>query len=391
MSIFQTADGVLAREPQGAVGDWAAHGDFDRWMTGWNSYPQAKQVTTVTVTDQGDDDDVIITIGVNGVTYDITINTGTGLALAAIGAALAAEINAHPVVRGSVVATFLTATLTLTGIIPGEAFTVSIASDPDSVLSAVTAVTVADLADAVPIGRAIVSRGYDPGNPEELVALPVAALFTAQVITATVVQGVATTRGVRVYEIRDGVRARILVDTVFAGSATEATEVTNIVAAVELAAPANTVVAADGAGDTVTFTAEVPGMEIEVEIEQVNAGDITFAQTTGPSISTSLVRAFRGVSMRPQDEEAVDAAGDPVWPANAGLRAAQYGKLFVESAETPVPGGTVYVETAAGNDTGQLYAASSATRIALPSRLAAWERDGRDASANLAVVRLNVP
>jgi hypothetical protein len=381
VSIFLTAAEVTGREPQGAVGDWAAHGDFNRWMTGWNAYPQAKQVTTVTVTDQGDGDDVILTI--DGV--DIEFATGTGLDLAAIGAGIVAAINNEPVVRSKVVPSFSGSTLTLTGVWPGESFTVSIASDPDSVLSAVTAVVAPDEADPIPVGRALVSQGFPDGEPEERVALPVAALFDAQVITATVVNGVATARNVRVW--MDGV---LVVDTVYTGNATEATEAAAIATAVNAAAPANTVLA-DDTGADVAFTAEVPGTELTVAIEQATAGDITFAETTGPSVGTSLVRAFRGIALRPQDEDEVDANDDPVWAANAGVRIAQYGDVFVESSQTPATGGTVYVETASGANTGKLYTTSSATRVALPRSLAQWVRDGRSDSPTLAVVRLNVP
>lgn len=393
MSFFMLASGVAAREPQGLVGDWAAHGDMDRWSTGWNAYPQAKQVTTVTLTDGGDDDDVIITI--NGV--NVSLATGTGFSLAAIGALFAQAINAEPLVRGSVIATFDTATLTLTGIVPGEAFTVSIASDPDSWLSAVTAVVVADEADPIPVGRVVVSQGYDSGEPEERVALPLAALFTPQV--ATLAFGAFVTAQVNtivVYEVRGN--ERIQIAYVSEAAATDRdTTVDTLIALLEAQFPANSVAATADAGTAtaIVFTAEKPGLEFAIDYlaghEGASLQSLTLTNTTGPSTSTSLARSLAGVSMGMSDEEAVDTAGDPVWPANAGVRVAREGKLFVANAETPAMNGVVWVETASGASTGKLYAASSATRLALPRALAAWERDGRDAAANLAVVRLNVP
>ncbi|HEX5038507.1 MAG TPA: hypothetical protein VFW95_00045 [Candidatus Limnocylindria bacterium] len=382
-TIAQGFGDARSRARQGIVGDWVYSDHTRRSASGINAHPQAAQVTTVTMTDQGDDDDVVITI--NGV--DVEYNTGTGKALAAIGAEFAAAINAEPLVRGQVAATFDTATLTLTGTVPGLAFTVSIASDPDSVLSDVTAVTAADEADPVPFGRTVVHQGFNASEGERLVATPYAALFTPQVITATVVTGVATTRAIRVYEIR-GDEKVLLANTVFAGSATEATEAAAIATAINLALPAATVIADDDS-TAVTFTAEVAGLEFQVEIEQVTAGDITFANTTGPSAATSLWRAFQGISLYSPSVETTTVGGTTAqYRANEGVHYATRGVVWVESSETPAAGGTVYVETTAGANQGRLYAASSATRIALPKSRARWERDGLVAADGIAAVRL---
>src|SRR5688572_3692025 len=99
-TISQKATDVRNRMRQGKPGAWAERSSTDEYFTGLNQNPQAKQVTTVTLTDQGDDDDVVITI--NGI--DVTYNTGTGKSLATIGAEFAAAINAEPLVRGQVVA-----------------------------------------------------------------------------------------------------------------------------------------------------------------------------------------------------------------------------------------------------------------------------------------------
>lgn len=378
MSIRQLATDVRATSLQGAVGDWAGFGDFDRWCTLFNQSPQAVQVTTVTVTDPGDSTDVTITI--NG--FDVTANTGTGADSAGVAVILAAAINADPRVRADVKASSSSTTLTLTGLTPGLAFT---CTEDDGALSSVTTTQSATEAEAIPVGRAMISQGYQ--GSKKLGALAKSSLLTAQVITATVVNGVATTRPIRIWEVRGDERT-LLADTVFAGSATEATEAAAIAAAANLALPANTVLAADSGAD-VTFTAEVAGLEFAVEIGQVTTGDITLAATTGPSPSTSISRAFAGVSMRPQDEECATIGGtDPQWPGNAGVRAATYGKLFVESDEAITAGAPVFVELGVTADNGQLFAADSATRLQLPKALAVWERDASD---SMAVLRLNIP
>jgi hypothetical protein len=389
-AISQGFGDVRSRTRQGIVGDWVYSDPTRRSRGGLNAYPQAVQITTVTVTDQGDGDDVVITI--NGI--DVEYATGTGKDLATIGAELAEAINAEPLVRANVRASFDTATLTLTGLNPGISFTVSIASDPDSVLSAVTTTQAAATATAIPFGRAVVFNAYNPGNAgnalgetERLVMLPLAAAFDAQVITATVVNGVATARNIRVWQVRGEERIAV-VDTVYTGNATEATEAAAIATAVNAAAPANTVLADDD-GAAVTFTAEVPGTEIYVEIEQATAGDITFAETTGPNAETSLVRAWEGVSLYSRAQEAASLTSEEgQYAANAGVEYAVRGVVWVESDEAVTRGGTVYVETASGATCGRFYATSSATRVALPRQIARWERDGLVGTDSLAALRL---
>lgn len=381
MSIRQLATDVRATSPQGAVGDWAGYGDFDRWCTLFNQSPQAVQVTTVTVSDPGDNTDVSIVI--NG--FTVTANTGTGLDASGVAATLVVAINADPRVRADVRATSSTTTLTLTGLTPGLAFT---CTESDGALASVTTTTSATEAEAIPVGRAMISQGYQ--GSKKLGALAKSSLLTAQVITATVVTGVATTRPIRIWEIRGDERT-LLADTVFAGSATEATEATNIADAANLALAASTVLAAANS-TAVTFTAEVAGLEFEVEIGQVTTGDITLAATTGPSPSTSICRALAGVSMRPQDEECATIGGtSPEWPANAGVRAAQGGMLWVESDEAITAGAPVFIELGVTADNGQLFLADSATRLQLPKRMVVWERDGSSSSDSLAAVRLNIP
>jgi len=390
--IEQNASNTRSRARQGFPGMWVYSDPTRRSGSGINSQGQVKQVGTIVVNTAADA--TVYTWTINGV--PATYTSGTSATTTTIAAGIAVVINATPDQRSAVVATAATDTVTLTSEWAGVAFT---ASDSDSRLTTTEASTANAAASAVAFGVALIQTGLNTnGGPsalsyesERLVCVPTTSIFTAQVITATVVNGVATTRAVRVWEIRGGMRAKLLVETVFAGSATEATEATNIAAAVELAAPAATVVAAVAASVTVTFTAEVKGMEIEVEIEQVNAGDITFAATTGPSAATSLHRAFVGISEYAKDTEASSLTSTTgQWPANGGVRYGIRGCMWVANTEStgPALGGDVYVELAPGSTAGQLYAASSATRVALARTRAVWERDGGVSTDGIAAVRL---
>ena len=388
--ISQGFGDVRARLHQGIPGDWVYADPDRRWSSGINSSPQAVQVTTVTVTDQGDDDDVIITI--NGI--DVSINTGTGGTAATIGADLAEAINAEPLVRGQVRASFDTATLTLTGLTAGLEFTVSIASDPDSVLSSVTTTTAADTADAIPFGRVVVSQGSNTSESEKLVALADTTKFTAQVQTLSIAYVDTAVINISVWEIRGSERIR-LAEVSEASAASQDATIDALVVLLNAALPAASVLAAanDASATAIVFTAEIPGLEFEVTWlaghEGASLPAITIANTTGPSRSTSLHRAFAGISLYSPADECGTVGGETgQYAGNAGVKFGQRGCLWITNAETPAEADTVYVELAAGSTAGRLYAASSATRVALSKAVAVWERDGLVTADSLAAVRL---
>lgn len=372
---------VRARARQGQIGDWAKVSHLNTFLTGINQAPQSKQVTTTTVTDPGDDTDITITL--NGV--DVTFNTGTGLDADGIGAGLAAAINAEPLVRASVIATFDTASdvLTLTGKLPGDTFTVAEASGALSTPSTSAAATAED----IPFGRAILFTGTSPGEVEDLVALAKAPRLAAQVLTATVVTGDATTRSARVYEVR-GPERILLAEAAFTGNATQATEATNIANALNAALAANTVVVTTSTADVI-LTAEVAGLEFELEIEGT-AGNITQANTTGPSEATSLHRALAGISLfSPNDEAAAIGGAEGRYAANRGVRYGVRGEIWVSNSQSPSQSDTVYVELADGADSGKLFNTDSSTRLALARSVAQWRRTARTATDNLVVVHID--
>lgn len=383
-AITQTAGDVRSRSRQGKPGQWVERGGTEEYFTGLNQNPQAVQVSTVVLTDPGDSIDVTITI--NGIA--VTVNTGTGLAAAAIGALLAAAINANPLVRANVLASFATVTLTLTGLTPGATFTV--ASTTGASLAAPTLVTTAASAAVIPFGRALISQGFQTGEGERLVALAASSLLTAQVITASVTFVTGSVITATVYEIRGAERVQI-------GSVSETSATSVAVTSAALLASLNTVLPANtvnvtGGVTNLVFTAEILGFEFDVELSADDTGASvpvwTKALTTGPSASTSIHRALCGVSLYSHIDPAPSGSTLGEYGANAGVLVANKGKLWIESDETISPSDTVFIELGVAADNGQFFGASSATRIALARDRVRFERDGVTTADSIAAVRL---
>lgn len=391
MSFFQAANDVRTTQRPGAPGDWARHGDADRWEWGINSSPQAKQVTTTTITDPGDSTDITLTI--NGV--DITVNTGTGLDATGIASLFVDAIDDEPRVRGDVVPTSSAAVLTLTSTLPGADYAFT-ATESSGALSTPSTTTSAADAEAIPPGRCVIDQGYVSGTGEKKVALAKSSLFTAQVQTISVTYVASNLLICNVYEIRNGERQKIGTGTTVAASDVDTT-IDALITAINADLPANSVlVEADNASATaLVFTAEKAGLEFDAEIIRSGGGasapTITKTNTTGPNRSTSFHRAFAGISLYPRDEEVSTIGSEtPEWAANSGVRYAKRGHVFVESAQGITGGDAVYVELGVTADNGQLFNDTSSTRIRVARDLIDWERDGTTSTDSIAAVRLNV-
>jgi hypothetical protein len=243
----------------------------------------------------------------------------------------------------------------------------------------------------------VVSQGFSTGYNDELGALAASAVLTAQVQTIAVTYVASNVLRARIWEIRGGEETLLAEREVTAATDLDTT-LDALVAALEASLPANTVsVTANNATATaVVFTAEIAGFEFRAEIARVSGGasepTITSTNTTGPSPSTSIHRALRGVSMRPLDEECATIGGTaPQWPANKGVVVAKEGPLYVDSPTGVTAGAPAYIELGAGTDTGKFFMTGSATRVRLPRSLVEWVRDGSVAADALAVLRLNLP
>lgn len=387
--IYQGYADVLTSMPWWILGQLTEGGSNNEIRTAINAYPQAVEVTTVTVTDTGvDSQDISIVI--NGVT--VTSTSGVGQTLAQIGAALAVAINAEPRVRGQVVASFDTATLTLTGLTPGVPITVT---EADGALSAVTEVTASASAAVIEFGRAVVYQGRR--GTDELVAKCASGLFTAQVITVTPTFISLAVLTASVYEVR-GAERHLL----FSVSESSASSLAVTLAA--LLASLNTGLTAASAGITVTggvtnlvFTATKPGLEFDVDMiagdEGASVPTAPKVFTTGPSVTTSFHRAFRGVAVESRGQGAVTIGGNEnQYPANSALayvRRTEHA-VVVESAEAIVVGDRVYVETGVTADNGKFYNTSGATRLAISRQYAVWELKGDTNTGDLAALRLTM-
>jgi hypothetical protein len=397
--VSANAANIRSRANQGIPGAWVYADPTRRSGSGINSQGQVKQISTATLTDPGDSKHIVVTIN----SHDVSIATGTGGDAASLGALLAAAINADSIARAAVVATFATTTLTLTSVWAGAAFDVSIANDPDSALSALATGTANAAASAVAPGVAMITTGYNTnGGPtalrsetERLVCVPTTSIFVAQVTTITVPAVTANVLEAVVWEVRGAEEIELVrVQTTFATD--KDTTLDALILALQTELPANTVdVTADNATATaLIFTAEIKGYEFRARVFWRVGGTaptITVADTVGPDKTTSLHRAFVGISENPRDTEAATLTSTTgQWPANGGVRYGIRGCMWVSNSETtgPTQNGDVYVELAPGATAGQLYAASSATRVALSKRVARWERDGIVTADNAAAVRL---
>lgn len=368
------------RHPEAALGKAGYAKQLQRKRTLINKTPQAYQINTVTVTDPGDNTDV--TIIINGVS--ITVNTATGLDAAGIVLLLVAAINAEPLVRGQVSASASTNTVILTGLWPGDSFTVD---DSDGALSDASTQTPAD-AEAVPFGRALIATGVDSDGGALLGGLAKSSLFTAQedqigiayVALASYLITISP-KGMPSYQVS------VVADT------NQDTTITNIVTAINAMMPANTVIASDndsGANDadTLILTAEIAGLEFEVTIGATDAGASipVFTHTSNKGITTSFYQAFVGVSLRSDDEEVTTVAGTSVsYPANAGVKALASDTIWVANTEGVSFGDAVYVELGSSNS-GKFYNSSSSTRLPLPGWR--WERAAYNSDDGLALLRM---
>jgi len=387
-TVSQRAQDIRARRAQSKIGQIAGASLLALLATLINAAPQAPQSDTITVDAAVDDTDYTFTVNA----IDVTINSGTGATVGSIATALAAKLNSDPLIRGQVSASAAAAVVTTTALQPGVEYTIAEA-DANLTLASVTS---AAEADPIPFGRLLISQGYQSGDAasyqdgeaNELGALPRASAFTAQVDTIATPY-VATAEYFASVTI-DGATylAQVTADT------DAPTTGAALAAALNGVLPANTVLAA-GTASGLTLTAEVPGATFETGIGASNDGASIPAVTVSSNkgLATSLAMAAAGISLWAGDEENVTVApdgGDVVYPPNAGVKVLRSNAdIWVENSESPSKGDAVYVETAAGDDLGKLFASASATRVLLPGAI--WQRSARASSGdNIAALRLNL-
>lgn len=381
MSIYQQASDVRASMREGRVGQklYASAADVSGFAI--NDSPATAQVATYTVD-----------TGSNGATYTLTINSVDISVVAASGTAseiaeqLKDAINAEPLVRGAVSAARSGDDVVVTSLIPGESFT---ATESDNNLS-VVATTANDTADAIEFGRAVIRTGAtDDGELKCGKASD--SLLSAQVITLAVayVASVEYTVGVEFRGQKYEVQSTADTD--------QDTTITNLVAALNAVLPASSVVVTDNDSgsndaDSIIFTSEVEGEEIDIYWGTSDDGAshpaITRTDTTGPSPSTSLARAFLGISLHSDDDPAATVGGTAgQYAGGDGVRYLEKGTIWVESDQSISYGDDVYVELDnTSSDCGKFFNTASSTRALLAG--ARWVKDGSTASDSLAAIEL---
>lgn len=339
-----------------------------------NADPQAKQVYTIvidTVTNSA-----TYTFYVNGIAVSYTADSSTSAA--EIGAGLIAAAEADPNVYGLFSFSFDTATITATA----QSFGTDILIyDTDAKLTTTETVAPADAAE-VPFGRGVLNLQTFGSNTETPYgSLVYAAKLQAMVQTLTV----AYTSG-KAYEVIIGVDGQEYI--IYVVAATDlATLTTALVTDINGYMPANTVLASSGAAGTVTLTAEVPGKAFTVAMgAQTTAANMSIAQTTvGPL--TDINRCFAGVALSNYTQPGtVVGQSQSSYVANQAMGVINRGRVAVYSEQTVTTADKVYVETAAGADSGKFFNTSSATRLILSG--AKWQPRVAFDSSNINVIVL---
>lgn len=371
-NFHQSVRGVRSRRPLGFIGSPYRSGNY-RSITGVNQAPQAAQVTTISV-HGSPDSSTLYSVTVDGVVASYT--TDSSATQAELGAGLVAAINATPGIRSKCVASYAGGTLTLTGVWPGVSFTASVNSaDTTNDLGTPSTSTAAASASAVDFGRVLATDGYAADEGVQKVFVPTTSSFSAQVISFTFAGSTAS-----YYHGSVDVNGKRYMWGGVVWTSDLDTTCTAIANAINAVLPAETVIAASvgSGGGVVTLTAEVEGAEFEADAHAQGHADAeaTKVYTTGPSVSTSLRRAFAGLSVRREDVEDVTAYGDdPAYPANGGVESMVYGEMIVQrdTSETWALGDEVYVSLASAS-AGRIYDTAGTDRVWLPPDLLVIKR-----------------
>jgi len=376
MSISISALQVSKRLLAGVTGQPVDADYLNAMDTYINADPQAVQVYTVVIDTVTNSATYTFTCDGRTITYTADGSTSN----AEIGAGLLAAFNADAHARGLFVATFDTATLTLTAV--NTAIDV-VVSDSDAKLTT-TEVTAPAGATAVRFGVGIVNLGTtnDEGTP--LGAEVYAAKLTAQVDTLTVVYAAS-----ELYLVTIAIAGQAPLQVAVSADTDTATTTTAIVTAINNIMPANTVLAASSVSGTITLTAEIPGQGFVTSVgtKTGTASRLSVAGTTRTML-TDLPRWFAGISTMTLDTSIATIAGDEAkYDANSGVIVLRKGRIYVENSQTPSVNDKVYIETVAGTTQGKFFNSSSATRIYVPN--ARWHAvPSRTSSENLAIVEL---
>lgn len=287
----------LNAEPRYA-GQLATRGSYDAARTLRASASAVAQVDTLTVSGSASTVDAITITDEIGRTSTISGAVTSGSATS-VATSLKALLEADAVASGTVTISQAAGVLTLTARRAGLAYSLS-SSDGNVAAASVTA---ASASVAVPFGVATVQTA------DGVCDVPRASANTAQVTTGTPTAANSTFFKVAITMIDRPGQPVYTAEYTSDGSGTAAEIAAGLLAAVNTAMPAGSVLASGT--DTLILTSEVPGERFSVA--SIGVGVIAFAATTA-----AVRKSFAGISLRATSVPA-PASGAPSWPAGGGV------------------------------------------------------------------------
>lgn len=392
--FHQQARDVTRTRPIGFIGQVFGRLGLARLITGNNQSPQAVQVTTISIP-ASPDNSTAYTVTADGVTA--TYTTDASATQAELGAGLEAAVEATAGIRGRQIPSYSGGTLTLTGVWPGVSSTISASGGSGGgAIGSATEATAAASAGTVPFGRVLATDGYVTNEGTPKVFVPSTSRFSAQVKTFTyasvaagdtIVTRVAMNGAeIRVATAYNSSHAQTLIDH----AAALETELNAVFGAGYGAVAARS-------SDTITITADVAGAEFSAtsDVQGSGGGTVSFANTTGPSISTSLKRAAVGLSTRRTDVENLTVdSDDPAYPANANVEVLQDGEMVVarDTSETWNLNSDVWVSlSTTASLSGRIYNTGAANRVYLGQDIIRIQRQEPSTQSNgVGVVRVRI-
>jgi hypothetical protein len=294
------------------------------------------QVTTVQVTGVVNSAVHSLLITYDGNTETVSFTADGSATNAEVAAGLEAAIDANPNLGGLFVAGVSTDTITLTGRVPGLAWTTAVGG---SLTATITDTTAAASATTIPFGRGVVQRASYPNQ----CLLPSTANDTLKVVHATPTATNSATYDVAVsFDLGDGQGRRTVTASYTAdGSATVQEIVEALQVKLDSGFPANSIAVTEDDAKII-FTSEVPNLDFVV-----TATASTTAWTV--TVATEIVPLrFLGVSVYsasvPQD-----ANGTTAYQGGDALSILTNGEIAVEldAGITPSVGDPVWCRASA--------------------------------------------
>ncbi|TXH44873.1 MAG: hypothetical protein E6Q97_32120 [Desulfurellales bacterium] len=278
------------------------------------------QITTVEVTSAVNDGIHTLTITYNGASVSVSYTADGSATASEVAGGLEAALDAEPLLGALFVASVSTATITLTGRVPGQSF---VASWGTVGAATVTNTQAAAEAGAIPPGRGVIARSTT--YPKQC-KLPATTDHVLKVINAT-----PTAENSIAYQIAviadlnfDGVVETYPAVYTSDGSATVQEIVEGLQAALDAQMPANTIAITED-NTKLIFTGELPGLDFHVT-----------ATETGSSATWTIANAtdltsprFLGVAALDRSFEQ-NASDELEYPGGSAVQVLTSGQIWAE-------------------------------------------------------------